>query len=162
MKLMSSQRRPVLILFVLVAIASSAVLAQSTTSGAIAGMVTDQSRAVVPNAAVTVLNLATHETKTGITDSFGSFRVIALDPGRYEISVEAPSFASYKLVVQVFAHVVQDLASDFRQAQIAERIAEQASHQEFHRKIVETLCPGLAVTSLRLKHAVDQLIAHRQ
>ncbi len=68
-----------------------AALAQSTTAGAIGGTVSDQSKAVVPNARITVQNLGTHEKKTGMTDSFGKFRITTLSPGQYEVTVEAPS-----------------------------------------------------------------------
>ncbi|MGA2962421.1 MAG: carboxypeptidase-like regulatory domain-containing protein [Candidatus Korobacteraceae bacterium] len=81
-----------------------AALAQSTTAGAIGGTVSDQSKAVVPNARITVQNLETHEKKTGTTDSFGKFRITTLPPGRYEVTVEAQSFALYRasgLIVEV-------------------------------------------------------------
>jgi hypothetical protein len=81
-----------------------AALAQSNTAGAIGGTVSDQLKAVVPNATITVQNLATHEKKTGKTDSFGKFRITTLSPGPYEVTVEAPSFAPYRasgLIVEI-------------------------------------------------------------
>lgn len=78
--------------------------AQSTTYGAIGGTVTDPTKAVIPNASVTVVNAGTSETKTGTTDSFGHFRVVNLNPGTYIVTVEAPSFSSSKtsgVVVEV-------------------------------------------------------------
>ena len=81
-----------------------AALAQSTTAGAIGGTVSDQLKAVVPNATITVQNLSTHEKKTGTTDSFGKFRIATLSPGQYEVTVEAPSFAPYRssgLIVEI-------------------------------------------------------------
>jgi hypothetical protein len=81
-----------------------AALAQSTTAGAIGGTVSDQRKAVVPNATITVQNLATQEKKTGTTDSFGEFRITTLSPGQYEVTVEAPSFAPYRasgLIVEI-------------------------------------------------------------
>ncbi|MGA2989056.1 MAG: carboxypeptidase regulatory-like domain-containing protein [Candidatus Korobacteraceae bacterium] len=81
-----------------------AALGQSTTAGAIGGTVRDQSKAVVANAKVTVQNLGTKEKKTGTTDTFGKFRIIALPPGQYDVTIEAPSFAIHKysgLIVEV-------------------------------------------------------------
>jgi hypothetical protein len=81
-----------------------AALAQSNTAGAIGGTVSDQLKSVVPNATITVQNLATHENKTGTTDSFGEFRITTLSPGQYEVTVEAPSFAPYRasgLIVEI-------------------------------------------------------------
>jgi hypothetical protein len=78
--------------------------AQSTTQGAIGGTVTDQTKAVIPNAKVTITSLGTGETKSAVTDTYGKFRVIALDPGSYSVTIEAPSFAAYRatrVVVEV-------------------------------------------------------------
>ena len=74
-----------------------AALAQSTTAGAIGGTVSDQHKAVVPNAKITVQNLETHEQKTGISDGQGKFRITTLSPGQYEVKIEAPLFAPYRL-----------------------------------------------------------------
>ncbi len=74
-----------------------AALAQSTTTGAIGGTVSDPSKAVVPNAKITVRNLETPEAKTAVTDGYGKFRIPALTPGQYELKVEAPSFAPYQV-----------------------------------------------------------------
>jgi hypothetical protein len=51
----------------------------------ILGTVSDTGGAVLPNAKVTVQNLATNEAKTATTNAAG-------DPGQYTITVEAPSF----------------------------------------------------------------------
>jgi hypothetical protein len=71
--------------------------AQSPTAGAIGGTVTDQSRAVVLGATVTVVNPETREKKIGITDSYGKFRLIALRSGQYEVTVLASTFAFYRI-----------------------------------------------------------------
>jgi hypothetical protein len=83
---------------------SLAALAQSTTAGAIGGTVSDQLKAVVPNAKITVQNLDTREKRSGITDNYGTFRITTLPPGQYEMKVEAPLFAPYRvsgLIVEV-------------------------------------------------------------
>ena len=85
-----------LCIFLLVCIFAVAALAQSTTYGAIGGTVVDKTKAVVPNAKVTVTNTGTGTVKTAESDSFGSFRIVNLDPGTYSVIVDAPSFAKYK------------------------------------------------------------------
>jgi len=72
-----------------------AAFAQSTTNGAIGGTVSDPTKAVIPNAKVTVTNTGTGISKAGTSDSFGAFRIVALDPGTYTVKVESPSFAAY-------------------------------------------------------------------
>ncbi len=64
--------------------------------------------------------------------------------------------------VEVAAQTLQGLAGNVGQAKIAKRIAQQAAHQEFHRKIVEPLGAGAPVTGFGLQHAIDELVAHGQ
>lgn len=72
-----------------------AAVAQSTTDGAIAGMVTDQSKAVVVNAKITAHNVGTNADSSVVTDAQGHFRVIKLQPGTYSVTIAAKGFASY-------------------------------------------------------------------
>lgn len=69
--------------------------AQSTTDGAIAGVVTDQSKAVVVGAKVTVRNVGTNAQSSTTTDQSGHFRVLKLQPGSYEVAIESQNFTPY-------------------------------------------------------------------
>src|SRR5206468_5534980 len=71
-----------LALTVMVLLASGA-FAQSTTDGAISGVVTDQSGAVVPGANATALNLGTGASASGKSDEGGRFLITHLAPGVY-------------------------------------------------------------------------------
>jgi Carboxypeptidase regulatory-like domain len=66
-------------------------MAQSTF-GEFVGIVKDPSGAVVANCNVTVKNLGTSVTRTAVTDSTGSYTVVNLEPGDYEITMEAAGF----------------------------------------------------------------------
>ena len=70
-----------------------AATAQSGTSSALAGTVTDRSGAVVPNAAVTAVEIETHATRSGITNAQGRFLFSQINPGTYLVSVHANGFA---------------------------------------------------------------------
>ena len=85
--------------------------AQSLISGDIAGVVTDQSGAAVPNATVTVTSKATGEAHTAATNSSGSYRVPLLKPGDYTIVVTAPGFeqASVPVAVSASTTTTQDV-----------------------------------------------------
>ena len=72
---------------------SSKSLAQSTTDGAIGGVVTDPSGAIVPGGTVTALNLGTGSAATATTDGNGRYLVIHLQPGTYSIEISAKGFA---------------------------------------------------------------------
>ncbi len=79
---------PLLVTCILTAAAAHA---QLTTSD-ILGTVTDTTGAVIPNAAVTVRNLGTNETRTARTDNSGTYTFSLLQPGHYSVRVESPGF----------------------------------------------------------------------
>jgi len=58
----------------------------------IVGRVTDQSRAAIPGAQVTVKSLGTNETTTMTTSEEGNYRVPFLRPGAYSVTVEMTGF----------------------------------------------------------------------
>jgi hypothetical protein len=68
--------------------------AQSASTGALAGTVTDATGAVLQNARITLRNGGTNETRTAITDQAGLYRFSLLPPGNYELAVEAVGFAT--------------------------------------------------------------------
>ena len=70
--------------------------AQSTTEGAIGGVVLDVQQANVPGATVSVRNVGTNSTSEAVTDPNGRFLVIRLQPGVYSVEVMLSGFAPYK------------------------------------------------------------------
>src|SRR5439155_8079541 len=66
-------------------------LAQSTF-GQFVGTVKDPSGAVIPGVMVTVKNLGTSATRTAVGDETGTYTVVNLEPGDYEITMEAAGF----------------------------------------------------------------------
>ena len=73
---------------------ASLLLSQSTT-GTIQGLVVDQQKALVPGVTVTVRNLETNATRTGISNDEGRYRVPNLPVGTYEVTAELGGFAKY-------------------------------------------------------------------
>jgi len=63
-----------------------------TTTGSLAGTVTDPGNAVIAGATVTVTNVTTGAERSGVTNSSGAFDFQTLLPGTYTISVEASGF----------------------------------------------------------------------
>src|SRR5438874_13074986 len=79
-------------------------MAQSTTTGAINGTVTNPNKEVVAGATVAAKNNGTNKEATATTDDNGGFRVVNLDPGIYTVSINATGFAPYSnaaVVVEV-------------------------------------------------------------
>ena len=67
-------------------------LAQTGSTGSIAGTVTDPTTAVVGGAAITVKNNATNQEFTTTTADNGTFNVPALGSGNYTVTIAAPGF----------------------------------------------------------------------
>jgi hypothetical protein len=84
-----------LLLFVVVMLFGSLTNAQ-TISGTITGTVVDSSGAAVPDAAVTLTNESTQETRTGKSDTSGEFVFAALQPGAYTVSVTKQGFETVR------------------------------------------------------------------
>jgi hypothetical protein len=68
-----------------------------TTTADVVGTVTDSSGAVLPDAKVTVENLATHGTYTTQTTSSGDYDVPFLLPGHYSVHVELARFKTFSV-----------------------------------------------------------------
>ncbi len=81
-------------LMLLVAITSLSVFGfgQGTSTGSIAGTVTDPTTAVVSGATVTIKNNATGQEFTAVTTDNGTFNVPAVQSGTYTVTVTAPGF----------------------------------------------------------------------
>ena len=70
---------------------SSAAHAQNAQ---IAGVVKDQSGAVIPGATVTAKNVETGLTRAAVTDTGGEYRLVSLPPGRYSVATELSGFST--------------------------------------------------------------------
>ncbi|HXW15279.1 MAG TPA: TonB-dependent receptor, partial [Terriglobia bacterium] len=75
--------------------------AQSITSGDIAGVVTDPSGAVIPNAKVTAKNDATGALEAATTNGEGFYRFSFLQVGSYTVTVNAAGFQPGSRKIQV-------------------------------------------------------------
>jgi len=81
-----------LALLLTLATTSNLCLAQTASTGALSGNVTDPNGAVVAGAKVTATNEATGEARTAISDADGSYRIPLLNPGLYHVEVSNSGF----------------------------------------------------------------------
>ncbi len=77
-------------------------------TGQIAGIVSDATGAVVPNATVKLTSNSTGISQTVTADSSGNYRFVLLQPGKYALVVTAASFGESKLEVEVQVGRVTD------------------------------------------------------
>src|ERR1043166_5822433 len=76
----------------LLVLCSISALAQSQTTGRIAGTIKDVNGAVIAGAEVTVKSLFTDEERVVATDAQGHYGVTLLSPGAYRVNVMANGF----------------------------------------------------------------------
>lgn len=84
--------RPLAIGLLSILSATGVALGQSAGTGAIAGVVTDSSGAVVPGAAIKVINSATGESHSVTSGSGGHFAASLLQPGTYNVIASKAGF----------------------------------------------------------------------
>src|SRR5437870_10032821 len=96
--------RFVFVSLLIVVVCALSAMAQSTTTGAIGGTVTNPNKEVVPGATVAVKNLGTNKEDTAVTDDQGRFRIVGLEPGNDSVAINAQGFAPFnveKITVEV-------------------------------------------------------------
>jgi hypothetical protein len=69
-----------------------ASIAQTGSTGALTGTVTDPSGGVVVGASITVTNVATGQVRTATTDNSGTYKLGLLNPGNYSVKFAANGF----------------------------------------------------------------------
>src|SRR5215510_14147161 len=81
-----------LCLLVILSLVATPVRAQSTSSGSVSGVVTDQEGAVVPGADVTLADTATNAIRKTTSNDSGRYTFVNVAPGIYDISVSRTGF----------------------------------------------------------------------
>ena len=81
----------------LVIVTAFEVFAQSASTGALTGTVTDAQGAVVPKATITLRNNGTGQVLITVTELEGLYRFSLLPPGQYELRVEMAGSAPHIL-----------------------------------------------------------------
>jgi hypothetical protein len=84
------------LLFIVGAGSTLSVWAQSTSTGTIAGTVTDQSNAVVSGAAVTLTDTSTRNSRSAATNDAGRYTFVDVAPGIYDLAVSKQGFSTSK------------------------------------------------------------------
>ena len=99
-------------LFALLCIYTPYALGQAANTGTVAGTVTDQKGAAVPNASVELLNIGTNETRTQTTNDTGYYTFVSVSPGSYKVTIKKDGFRSATMGLDV--QVGKSLSADVR------------------------------------------------
>ena len=108
--------------------AATVSYAQVGGSGSIQGTITDSSGAVVPNASVTAVNVATGVETSRPTTGAGLYVITPLQPGEYSVKVAATGFQTLTqqhVIVEALANVSLD--AQLKVGSASEQITVEAS-----------------------------------
>src|SRR5208282_3998044 len=92
------RRMNLVLVFLLVVCVGSCLpaWAQSTSTGSVAGSVTDPTGAVVSGATVTLTDIGTNTARTATTNASGRYIYVDVNPGIYSIAVSKAGFSTTK------------------------------------------------------------------
>ena len=117
----------------------------------ITGFVTDASGALVPNAAITLINTATNQTRETISNSAGTYRFANVGVGTYTLNVVASGFQKYTktgIVVNVAQTVEADATLAVGNQTQTVTVAADALQVQTETSEVSTLINGEQVSQL--------------
>ena len=83
--------------FALLVLCAGCILAQSSTTGKVLGIVSDPSGGVVPKAEVQLLNVETNVLATQVANDSGEFSFPNVNPGNYKITVKLAGFRTAEI-----------------------------------------------------------------
>src|SRR4030095_8938642 len=132
------------LLFIVVIACFSLDLCAQGIRATVVGRVTDQTGAVVPGVAITIMNTGTNESRMTVTSDSGDYTVPQLPPGDYNLTAEIPGFN--KVVQRFVLETGQDARVDVvLKAGAANELVE-----------VTAISPLLATENSSIGNVVDQ------
>lgn len=111
----------VIALCIIVPIATMRAQAPEST-GSLAGLVLDPSRAAVPRAIITVSGLDSHNKEVAYSGEDGTYALHSLPAGRYVIEVRKPGFAVFEKQVTVAAGQSLQLNAGMEVGRVSENV----------------------------------------
>ena len=93
-----NQCGPLLVgLFAALLLPASTPAQDRATTGKITGLVSDTTGGVLPGASVRAVNLDTGLVRNGMSDDSGTYALVLLPPGSYDVGVELAGFGATEL-----------------------------------------------------------------
>src|SRR5882672_4015060 len=142
---------------VLFAMCALSAMAQSTTTGAINGTVSNPNKEVVAGATVTVKNNGTNKEATTTSDDNGGFKVGNLEPGVYTVNANGSGFAPYSnagVVVEVGRSTTLDVGLNLQGVSGTVEVTTEApvintTQQDFSSNMNQTSINELPINGQR-------------
>jgi hypothetical protein len=119
----------------------------------LSGTVLDPSAGVVPNAQISITNVATGVTRDVTSDSAGFYNAPNLMPGKYDVSTSAPGFATVLqsgIVLTVGAHQVLNISLKVGEMSQVLTVTEQAPTVELGSSSISAVVNSTTVRELPL------------
>ncbi len=133
---------------------SSVLVHAQDTTGKVTGIVTDASGAVLPNANVTVTNVATSASKQVTTNNSGFYQALQLPIGLYRVTVEAAGFEKTtidsKTALQINETLRIDVQLNVGQVSSAITVESTGSQVETENSTIGATVTGQAIFELPL------------
>jgi len=126
---------------------------QAQNLGSIVGLVTDSTRAVVPNATVKVTQQETGVVRTFTTDTTGTYLAPALNVGTYTVEVSAAGFKTFRrpdIVLNVRDQIRVDVQLEVGQVAETIEVTGQAVSLQTETASVEQVVSATQVQSLMM------------
>src|ERR1044071_8299189 len=103
------------VLFLGLILASVAPAFAQAASASISGTITDAQGGVLPGVTLTVQNAESGVVRTSVSEADGKYRLVGLQPGRYNLTTELPGF-QVVAVKDITLQIGQDYTRDFQLA----------------------------------------------
>src|SRR5579862_6032462 len=127
------------------------VWAQSTSSGTVAGTITDPSGAVVAGATVSLTDTATNVSRTATTNATGRYYYADVTPGIYAIRVEKTGFTTARAeheVVQVGLALTANLILQVGGTNVVVEVSSVGNELQTMNATVGNTVPSIAIDNL--------------
>src|SRR5580704_15939761 len=136
--------------FVFLVMTVSSLWAQTSTTGAIAGVVTDPTAAVLPGVSVMLKNIDTGTSASTTSNSQGSYNFPLLAPGNYSVSANAAGFqgVARNVTVALGSSVTANLELAISSQKETVEVTEQVTGIQTEDANIETNFNALQISAL--------------
>jgi hypothetical protein len=125
--------------------------AQSSSTGTVAGSVTDPSGAVVSGATVTLIDISTNASRSTTTNAAGRYIYVDVSPGTYNMAVSKPGFSTTKVEnqkVEVGSAVTLNLALQVGGANVVVEVQATGAELQTMNATVGNTITSIAIDNL--------------